>query len=54
MAFIMENAGGLATTGTGRVLEVKPSKIHERCPIFLGSKVEVEDMIELYKKHNIQ
>lgn len=54
MAFIMENAGGLASTGTGRILEIQPSKIHERCPVFLGSANEVNEIIELYKKHNIK
>lgn len=54
MAFIVENAGGLASTGSGRILDVQPSSIHERCPVFLGSSTEVNEIIELYKKHNIQ
>lgn len=53
MAFIMENAGGLASTGNGRILEIKPSGIHERCPVFLGSADEVKEIIELYQKHSI-
>ncbi|KAG8302125.1 Fructose-1,6-bisphosphatase [Homalodisca vitripennis] len=38
MAYLTEQAGGLASDGTQRVLDVVPTKIHQRCPIFLGSK----------------
>ena len=38
MAFIMEVAGGLATDGVRRVLEVEPTELHQRSPLFLGSK----------------
>lgn len=51
MAYIIEKAGGLATTGTMPVLDVQPTHIHQRVPLFLGSKTEVEEIIELYKKH---
>lgn len=44
MAFLTEQAGGVATTGHGRVLDVQPQDIHERCPIFLGSKDDVNDL----------
>lgn len=44
MAFLTEQAGGIATTGTGRVLDVQPKDIHERCPIWLGSKDDVNDL----------
>ncbi len=42
MAFIVEQAGGTATTGRQRILEVQPEKLHQRVPVFLGSKNEVE------------
>jgi fructose-1,6-bisphosphatase I len=42
MAFLMEQAGGLAVTGKGRIMEVMPSEIHQRVPVILGSKAEVE------------
>lgn len=48
MAFLVEKAGGLATTGTERVLDVVPEGIHDRGPIFLGSKEDVEDLIKVY------
>lgn len=38
MAFIVEAAGGMATTGKERILEVAPQELHQRVPIFIGSK----------------
>ncbi len=37
-------AGGLATTGTERILDIQPTSIHQRCPVFLGSKEDVQDL----------
>ena len=42
MAFIVEQAGGAATTGRQRMLEVEPTKLHQRVPVILGSRNEVE------------
>jgi fructose-1,6-bisphosphatase I len=42
MAFIVEQAGGAATDGKQRILEIQPTKLHQRVPVFLGSKNEVE------------
>jgi fructose-1,6-bisphosphatase I len=42
MAFIIEQAGGAATTGRERIMDIQPSKLHQRVPVFLGSKKEVE------------
>ncbi|CAG8488312.1 7578_t:CDS:2 [Cetraspora pellucida] len=52
MAFLTEQAGGKATTGYERVLDVCPEDIHSRCPIFLGSKDDVEDVERIYKKYS--
>ena len=41
MAFIVEQAGGAATDGSGRILDIEPHKLHQRVPVFLGSKDEV-------------
>ncbi|CAG8782074.1 32577_t:CDS:2, partial [Racocetra persica] len=49
MAFLAEQAGGKAITGHERVLDVCPDGIHSRCPIFLGSKDDVEDVERIYK-----
>ena len=42
MAMIVEQAGGAATDGKGRILDIPPAKLHQRVPVFLGSKEEVE------------
>jgi fructose-1,6-bisphosphatase I len=42
MAMIVEQAGGAATDGRGRILDIQPTKLHQRVPVFLGSKNEVE------------
>lgn len=44
MSMIMEQAGGAGSTGKGRILDVKPTEIHERVPTFLGS---IENVFEL-------
>ncbi|WP_300756699.1 class 1 fructose-bisphosphatase [Janthinobacterium sp.] len=41
MAFIVEQAGGAATDGKQRILDIAPHKLHQRVPVFLGSKDEV-------------
>ncbi len=43
-------AGGLGSTGEGRVLDVCPEKVHQRVPLFIGSKGEVEYLESFYKK----
>ena len=47
MAMIVEQAGGRATDGNGRVLEVQPTSLHQRVPLFLGSR-ECVDLAEQY------
>jgi fructose-1,6-bisphosphatase I len=42
MAFLIEQAGGTATTGRERIMELQPTGLHQRVPVFLGSKQEVE------------
>ena len=42
MAFLVEQAGGAATNGAQRILDIQPEKLHQRVPVFLGSKHEVE------------
>ncbi|KAJ8903510.1 hypothetical protein NDN08_004616 [Rhodosorus marinus] len=44
IAFIVENAGGAASTGVGRILEVEPTKPHHRLPIFVGSRLDIEEL----------
>jgi fructose-1,6-bisphosphatase I len=42
MSLLIEQAGGAATTGRQRILDIPPEKIHQRVPVILGSKNEVE------------
>ena len=42
MAFIVEQAGGAATDGHQRILDIEPQQLHQRVAVFLGSRVEVE------------
>lgn len=48
MAFIVEQAGGLATDGTRRILDIVPEHLHQRVPLFVGSKLDVEKVQEIY------
>ncbi len=49
IAFIVEQAGGAATTGTQRVMEIEPTQLHQRVPLIVGPRDEVaryEDMVK--------
>lgn len=55
MALITENAGGVASTGMykgkiGRILEVTPEKIHDRCPIIMGCERDVSMVLDMIQK----
>ncbi len=43
LAFVCEKAGGAATNGKQRILDITPTKLHERTPLFLGSRGDVEE-----------
>ena len=47
LAFIVEQAGGMATDGTRRVMDIPPAELHERTPLYIGSKREVETAVEM-------
>ncbi|MFI3178047.1 MAG: class 1 fructose-bisphosphatase [Methylococcaceae bacterium] len=49
MAFIIEQAGGACSTGRERILDIKPSHIHQRVPLILGSKKEVERIVAYHE-----
>lgn len=42
LGFVVEHAGGLASTGTERILDIEPTDIHQRVPLIIGSREEVE------------
>ena len=49
MAYIIEQAGGKAESGEGPILDIKPTDIHQRAPIFIGSKENVNDYMAVRK-----
>jgi fructose-1,6-bisphosphatase I len=42
LAFIVEQAGGAATDGRRRVMDIEPTELHQRTPLYIGSKSDVE------------
>jgi fructose-1,6-bisphosphatase I len=52
MAFLVEEAGGAATNGHQRILDIQPAKLHERVAVFLGSKNEV-DRVTAYHRSSV-
>lgn len=51
LAFICEQAGGAAITGSKRILDVLPTELHQRSPYFVGSKADVEIAAQMLAKH---
>lgn len=55
LSMIIEQAGGRATDGTSRILEIKPDDIHQRTPLILGSRDDVFECEEFLKgEHPLQ
>jgi len=50
MAFLVEQAGGAATNGEQRIMEIQPTKLHERVAVFLGSREEVEIVTSYHRQ----
>jgi fructose-1,6-bisphosphatase I len=51
LAFIAEQAGGKATDGSQRIMDIKPQSLHQRTPLFIGSMRMVEEVEEQLKIH---
>ncbi len=49
MAFLVEQAGGAATDGQRRILDIEPQKLHQRVAVFLGSSTEVERVTRYHR-----
>ena len=47
MAFLMEQAGGIASTGKHRIMEIEPEELHQRVPTIMGSKNMVKELVLL-------
>ncbi|HSI90276.1 MAG TPA: class 1 fructose-bisphosphatase [Adhaeribacter sp.] len=50
LAFIVEQAGGKATNGKQRIMDVEPTELHQRCPLIIGSADMVDKVQELIGK----
>jgi fructose-1,6-bisphosphatase I len=48
MSWLIEQAGGAATNGQQRILDLQPSQLHERVSVVLGSKNEVERVTQYH------
>jgi fructose-1,6-bisphosphatase I len=53
MSFIVEAAGGLGHTGEERVMDVVPTELHQRVPIYIGSKNMVNKALEIIKEKEV-
>jgi len=49
MSFIVEQAGGASSTGRARIMDIQPSGLHQRVPVILGSRNEVERIISYHQ-----
>ncbi|HKV51661.1 MAG TPA: class 1 fructose-bisphosphatase [Gemmatimonadaceae bacterium] len=47
LAFVAEQAGGAATDGTTRIMDITPNELHQRSPLYMGSRAEVEMASEM-------
>jgi fructose-1,6-bisphosphatase I len=50
MSFIVEQAGGQSSTGRSRILDLQPEALHQRVPVILGSKNEVERIVSYHQE----
>jgi len=51
LAFVCRQAGGAATDGEKDILDIEPQELHQRVPLFIGSKNDVAKVSEIYAKH---
>ncbi|SMO55172.1 class 1 fructose-bisphosphatase [Gracilimonas mengyeensis] len=52
LSFIIEQAGGMAIDGKGRIMEIQPQAIHECTPVYIGSKKNVEKLKEFIDQYD--
>lgn len=51
MAFIVEQAGGIASTGYQRIMDIQPESLHQRVPALMGSKKMVQKVLEMINQY---
>ena len=49
LSFVVEAAGGMATNGTARILDLIPNELHQRVPLYIGSRAEVEFITDAFR-----
>ena len=52
MGLLVEQAGGAAWTGRERILDIQPDQLHQRVPVFLGSREEVAEAVRYHHAHD--
>ena len=52
MGLLVEQAGGAASTGRARILDIQPEQLHQRVPVFLGSREEVEYAVHCHRQYD--
>jgi len=52
MSFLIEQAGGIATTGRESIMDINPDDVHQRVPVIMGSKNEVQEVLDAYKEYD--
>ncbi|MCK5777897.1 MAG: class 1 fructose-bisphosphatase [Rhodospirillales bacterium] len=52
MSFIIEQAGGMASTGRERILDVQPTGLHQRVPVIIGAKNEVQRLVDYHAEYD--
>ena len=52
MAMLVEQAGGSVSTGRMRMLDIQPTSLHERVPVILGAKKEVQRLEQYHQEHD--
>ena len=50
MSLLIEQAGGMSTDATNRILDIEPTSIHQRVPVVLGAKNEVAYVKKLHEE----
>jgi fructose-1,6-bisphosphatase I len=51
MSYVMEKAGGMSSNGEYSILKIQPQTIHQRSPVFLGYKEEINKIEKLYEQY---
>lgn len=52
LTFVAEQAGGLGSDGQQNILDIQPEELHQRVPLFIGSKRDVEAAVRIYAEHS--